>query len=124
MKPGYPFKPGGAPVKIYIQTEIHHPDQPEPEVRPRLLVMETAAEADVVQRMLGAISQHLGRIAAIPAIAHEANLQAILPRDLAAHDILPGAGGEGEVTLRVIRHPGVEGPAGQADVIGLSYEVK
>ena len=110
-------------MKIYVQTETHYADAPAPEVRPRHLVLETAAPADKVRQMLGAVSQHLGRIAAIPAMAHEANLHAILPRDLAAHDILPGTGGEGEVVLRVIRREGITGPAGQADVTGLEYEV-
>ncbi|MNS44856.1 hypothetical protein D3C72_773090 [compost metagenome] len=112
-------------MKIYLQTETHYADAPAPEVRPRHLVMETAAPADKVRQMLGAVSQHLGRIAAIPAMAHEANLSAILPRDLAAHDILPGTGaeGDGEVILRVIRREGITGPAGQADVTGLAYEV-
>ncbi|MNY76202.1 hypothetical protein D3C86_2157090 [compost metagenome] len=74
--------------------------------------------------MLGAITQHLGRITAIPAFAHESNLQAILPRDLAAHDIVSGASDdEASVVLRVIRREGITGPAGQADVTGIEYEV-
>lgn len=110
-------------MKIFIQTEIHDPETLEPEVRSRQFVMETAAPADKVAQMLGAVTQHLGRIAAIPALTHEANLQAILPRDLLAHGIEPGEGGEGEVVLRVIRREGQMGPAGQADVTALEYEV-
>jgi hypothetical protein len=113
-------------MKIYIQTDIHATDALAPESRPRQFVMETQAPEAQVRQMLGAITQHLGRIAAIPAFAHEANLQAILPRDLAAHGITAGEAGDdagGEVILRVIRREGVTGPAGQADVIGLEYEV-
>jgi hypothetical protein len=117
-------------MKIYIQTDIHAADALAPESRPRQFVMETAAPEAKVRQMLGAITQHLGRIAAIPPFAHEANLQAILPRDLAAHGIAArdsaieaGESAGGEVVLRVIRREGVNGPAGQADVIGLEYEV-
>lgn len=111
-------------MKIFIQTEIHDPQTLEPEVRSRQFVMETAAPADKVAQMLGAVTQHLGRIAAIPALTHETNLQAILPRDLKAHGIEPGEGGDAaEVLLRVIRREGQMGPAGQADVTALEYEV-
>lgn len=110
-------------MKIYIQTDIHAADALAPESRPRQFVMETPAPEAQVRQMLGAITQHLGRIAAIPPFAHEANLQAILPRDLAAHGIEAGESAGGEVVLRVIRREGVNGPAGQADVIGLEYEV-
>lgn len=109
-------------MKIFIQTETHAPEGPES--RGRVLVMETAAPADQVAQMLGAITQMLGKIAAIPPAAHEAGLKALLPRDLAAHDIFPGAGEDGAVTLKIIRTPGVQGPAGQADVVGLDYRVE
>ena len=112
------------PMKIYIQTEIHAPESLGAEVRPRQFVLETAEGAEKVKQMLGAISQHLGRIAAIPAMAHESNLQAILVRDLASHGIQPGESAGGEAVLRVIRREGVTGPAGQADVTGLEYEVE
>lgn len=111
-------------MKIYIQTETQTAEGVE--TRPRVLVMETAAPADKAAQMLGAISQMLGAITAIPAMAHEAGLKAILPRDLAAHDITPGQPAEsdtGAVTLKITRTPNIQGPAGQADVTGLSYRV-
>lgn len=114
---------GDCPLKIYVQTDLHNAETLTPESRPRQFVMETSAPEAQVRQMLGAISQHLGRIAAIPAFAHEANLQAILKRDLADHGIPEGPSEGGEVVLRVIRREGVNGPAGQADVIGLEYEV-
>ena len=109
-------------MKIFIQTETQSAEGPE--TRGRVLIMETAAPADQVAQMLGAISQMLGKITAIPPAAHEAGLKALLPRDLAAHDIRPGAGDEGAVTLKILRTPGIQGPAGQADVIGLDYRVE
>jgi hypothetical protein len=111
-------------MKIYIQTETH--TEAGLETRPRMLVMETAAPADKAAQMLGAVSQMLGAITAIPAIAHEAGLKAILPRDLAAHDITATRETDvaGAVTLKIIRTPNIQGPAGQADVTGLAYRVE
>jgi hypothetical protein len=111
-------------MKIYIQTEIHALESLGAEVRPRQFVLETAEPGPKVAQMLGAITQHLGRIAAIPAIAHESNLQAILVRDLATHGILPGESPGGEAVLRVIRREGQTGPAGQTDVTALDYAVE
>ncbi|MFP5502127.1 MAG: hypothetical protein ACLGIN_06530 [Candidatus Sericytochromatia bacterium] len=119
--------------KIYLQTEIRQ-EGAEPEVRPRLLLLETASPASEVASSLERIVKGFGEgadqpdglaaIAAIPAAAHENNLKSLLPRDLAGLGIVPGEGPEGAVVLRVLRRPGVEGPAGQADVTGLSYEVR
>jgi hypothetical protein len=111
-------------MKIYIQTETHALESLNPEVRPRQFVLETNEPATKVAQMLGAITQHLGRIAAIPALAHETNLLPILVRDLASHGILPGESPGGEAVLRVIRREGQTGPAGQTDVTALDYTVE
>ncbi|HEY9721014.1 MAG TPA: hypothetical protein V6D47_03320 [Oscillatoriaceae cyanobacterium] len=108
-------------MKIYVQTEVQEPTGSE--LRPRTLVMETGAPESTVRAMLGDISQGLGRMTAIPPVAHEHNLRAILPRDLAARGVAPGSGDGGEVILRVRREPGQTGPAGQAEITALSYEV-
>lgn len=108
-------------MKIYVQTEIQDPAGAE--LRPRALVMETGAPEATVRAMLGDITQGLGRITAIPPAAHEHNLKAILPRDLAARGVAPGADGDGEVVLRVKRRPNQAGPAGQEEITALSYEV-
>lgn len=109
-------------MKIYVETETLNADQTT-ERRPRQLLLETAAPADAVKAALGDIAAGLGAITVVPPAAHEANLRAILPRDLAAKGITPGTGAEGEVVLKVRREPGQTGAAGQADVIGLSYSV-
>ena len=107
-------------MKLYVQLETHTPGE-APEIRPRALVLETGAS--LARAVLDDVVMGLGRIAAVPAVAHEHNLLAILPRDLAARGVPGGEDGGGEMTLRVIRTPGAQGPEGQADVIALDYEI-
>ncbi|MDB5097953.1 MAG: hypothetical protein JWM80_2374 [Cyanobacteria bacterium RYN_339] len=103
-------------MKIFIQTETQTAEAAA-EARPRQLILETAAAAPAVQAALEAIAARLGAITVVPPAAHEANLKAILPRDLAAESIAPGQGAEGAAVLKVVR------TTGEAEVIGLRYEV-
>lgn len=107
-------------MKIFIQTDTPSAG----ESRPRQLVLETAAAPERVKDALREIGGRLGVITAVPPAPHEHNLKQLLPRDLAALGILQGSGGEGEAVLHIVRTPGQTGAAGQADVIGLAYEVK
>jgi hypothetical protein len=103
-------------MKIYIQTETQSAEGGS-EPRPRQLLVETAADPTTVQPALEQIAARLGATTAIPAAAHEANLKAILPRDLAGLGIVPGQGAEGLAILKVLRSPG------EGDMTQLGYEV-
>ncbi len=108
-------------MKIYVQTEIRDADGNVTETRGRQALLDTCAPAATVGAALSELVASLGRIIAIPPAAHEANLRAILPRDLALR--LGSDAGEpasGEAVLTIIRSPG---QPGAAEVFDLAYRV-
>lgn len=111
-------------MKIYVQTEIRDAEGNVTETRGKQTLLETGASRASVSEALAGIVARLGRIIAIPAAAHEANLRAILPRDVAASlaDLSPAQPNDaGEATLMIIRSPGSQG--GGAEVFDLAYRV-
>ncbi len=114
-------------MKIFLQTEILNAETAVADPRPRVVLLETAADGNSVRAALEGIVARLGVIIAVPAAAHELNLKNLLVRDLAEHGVLPGPAGEddkGEALLKVMRTPKNDAPAAQGEVFDLRYEVQ
>jgi hypothetical protein len=103
-------------MKIYVQTRTITANN-EVEARSPGLVLETSADAATVRQALEGLLAGLGRITAVPAAAHEANLRAVLPRDVVA---LPAGIGDGSATLVVERRADPD----KADIFNLDYKVE
>jgi hypothetical protein len=108
-------------MKIYLQTETTAQGDAPQEPRPRQFLMETAASNDHVLAALKEIAQGLGATAAIPPMAHETNLKALLPRDLKRLGILPAVlDDDGSAAVLTIRRSQGEA-TGPGEVISVVY---
>ncbi|MEB3197475.1 MAG: hypothetical protein VKP62_09760 [Candidatus Sericytochromatia bacterium] len=110
-------------MKLQLQTITHHPEGGE-DPRPPVLVQRVACDPQVLADQMNALMAHLGAIVAIPPAAHEANLKALLRRDLAHLATTAEQAGEATMTLRVLRSARPDQAPGAAEVYDLRYELQ